>query len=454
MADTVEIPVNKSEIISIDGNMKEMIVADPTIADVVAHGSNKISVIGKRVGKTTISIFGEQNKVLRDIEISITYDLQLIRKTLGTFFPNESVGVEMVGSNIALTGTVNDADTANKIVNVVNQFITNISGGTPAASTSSSSGNDTTPTTNYPNIINMLQIKSGQQVMLRVRVGEIQRNALKKLGFSLGAQTTRGNATVGFEAGGQELFRGAGEQPFSRTLGETGLGMIWGAGSVSVQAALDALETDGLFKVLAEPNLVAISGEKAEFLAGGEFPIPINGSDDNITVEFKQYGVAVQFTPYVLSPERIRLVVQPEVSELTDVGSVNVNGLVIPAISARRAKTTIELAPGEGFMIAGLIKDKLDTNVNETPGVAEVPILSSLFRATSFERSETELVIAVTPYLVDPMVSKDIKLPTDNFKPASVMDSIFYGAIGSLDGDALERSQRPKLEGPVGFMVE
>ena len=218
---------------------------------------------------------------------------------------------------------------------------------------------------------------------------------------------------------------------------------------------LEALERDGLFKVLAEPNLVAVSGESAQFLAGGEFPIPVAQQDNEITIEFKPFGVSVDFTPLVLTESRIRIKVEPEVSEISDEGAITLqSGLTIPAIATRRAKTTVELAPGESFMIAGLILDEMQSTIDQLPGLSEIPVLSSLFRSTAYQREETELVLAITPYLVDPLLSGDIKMPTDQFKPASLMETFFYGALGSLSNDASRVSQTPSLEGPIGFMVD
>ncbi|MBV8938730.1 MAG: type II and III secretion system protein family protein, partial [Alphaproteobacteria bacterium] len=238
-------------------------------------------------------------------------------------------------------------------------------------------------------------------------------------------------------------------------------GGVWrpnGPGGFTLGGALQALERDGLFKLLAEPNLVAISGEQAEFLAGGEIPIPVPQTTgvgaSNITIEYKPYGVAVRFKPFVLTENRIRMDVQPEVSELDPANALQVSGFSVPALTTRRAKTTVELAPGESFMIAGLLKDQSQSTIDQLPGVKELPILGALFRSTNFQRNETELVIAVTPYLADPVKSNDIKLPTDNFMPASQMEMIFYGALGSLTGDAARISQTPSVEGPIGFMVD
>ena len=320
-------------------------------------------------------------------------------------------------------------------------------------------------------ILNLLTVTSGQQVMLRVRVGEIRRTALKRLGVSLSAANVNGSTNYsGATAGNIGAFNGGTDgitgTAAAAAAGQGGLttddtfgiisGSTGGIGNFNFGARLEALENDGLLKVLAEPNLVALSGEKAEFLAGGEFPVPIaqGALNSNITIEYKPFGVAVQFIPYVLAENRIRLTVLPEVSELSDEDSVQVSGVTIPALTTRRAKTTVELAPGESFMIAGLLRDEMSSILRQLPGINEIPILGALFRSSDYQRNESELVIAVTPYLVDPMKSSDVRLPTDGLRPPSTMEMMFYGALSSIAHGERRISQTPMLEGPIGFMLD
>jgi pilus assembly protein CpaC len=309
-------------------------------------------------------------------------DITALKQTLRALMPSEPIGVERVNRSIALTGNVSSADAAQKAVKVAEEYV------------------------GKGEVINFMQIKSGQQVMLRVRVGEIQRTALKQLGV----------------------------------------------GIITPLAVLTSLEKDGVFRVLAEPNLVAISGESAEFLAGGEFPVPVAQKGDTMSVEYKSFGVKIAFTPLVLAPNRIRLNVEPEVSEISTIGAVSVKGMNIPSVTSRRAKTTVELAPGESFMIAGLIKDNLRNQVTQLPGLGDIPILGALFRSSAFQRNETELVIAVSPYLVDPVAGNDIRLPTDNFHTPSSLENVFLGAIGGRSTTASPSAKG--LEGPSGFIAE
>lgn len=449
------IPVGRSVLVNVDADMGEVIVADPNIADVYVHGKNKISIIGKDLGRTTVRAFDENSGLVKEVDVTVGYDLPAIRKALKEFLPYENIGVETVNTNIALTGDVSSSAAIDKALKIVDEFVTPSTGkqGLEKA-------------VDYrPKILNLMQVSTGQQVMLRVRVGEIQRNAVKDLGIDLQAFKDVGNTA--FQIGTGTGILGlpdpaTGIQNFDfgqfnltgKELRGTFGGVYQNGTRTGVSGMLQALERNGLFKVLAEPNLVSLSGEQSQFLAGGEIPIPVANGLDNISIEYKPFGVSVKFTPYVLSENRIRVSVEPEVSEISATGAIQVDGFEIPALTTRRAQTVVELAPGESFMIAGLISDRMSSSIDQIPGVSEIPIFSALFRSSSYQREETELVLAVTPYMVDPLAASDVKLPTDNFRPASVMESFFYGALGSMSGDASKTGQTPQVEGPIGFMVD
>lgn len=465
-AEEIEVQASRSTLIKSPHPMGEVIVADPTIADVHAHGSSYLSVLGKRPGTTTVRIFDKDRKLLQTYDVHVGYDLVAIRQALKNFLPDELIGVEMVNTNIALTGQVSNATAADRAVRIVSEFVQG-----KAGSNSGKTAGGGAAAENL-GILNLLQVTSGQQVMLRVRVGEIQREALKELGVDLSAFNIAGSGSLifGTGAGLPGFFppldgsdnRVPGSfiisDPLTDANGSRGILLgQYTRNNRSVGGMLRALEHDGLFKLLAEPNLVAISGEEAEFLAGGEIPIPVpqgGSGSTTISIEYKPFGVAVRFRPFVLNENRIRMEVQPEVSELDSANGVTISGFTVPALSTRRAKTTVELAPGESFMIAGLIKDQVRSSIEQLPGVKELPVLGALFRSTNFQRNESELVIAVTPYIVDPMKSSDVRLPTDNFAPASQMEMLFYGTLGALSGGTLQLSQTPSAEGPIGFMVE
>lgn len=456
------LPVNRSSLVVMQNPAKEIVIANPDIADVHVNNSKNLTLIGKNVGSTNVRVFDETGKLLQTLDVTVGYDLPAIRKTLKTFIPDETIGVEMVNTSVALTGKVRNNNTIDKALKIVQEYLGNAAGQSRSEAMSLAKAGVGMEFNPYPKILNMMTLISGQQVLLKVRVSEVNRDALKRLGvdpslvlsgrnfFTAGAL---GSAISGLAVGATGNNTLADVDTFRGTQGFT-----WSSNSSHrAGAVISALERDGLIKTLAEPNLVAVSGEQADFLAGGEIPVvtPSTGSggSSTTTVEYKPVGISVKFLPDVLSENRIRMVVQPEVSEVSTANSITMSGFVIPSITTRRAKTTVELAPGESFMIAGLIKDTTRASIDQLPGLKELPVLGALFRSTEFQRNESELVISVTPYLVDPLKGSDVKLPSDDFRPASQMEMFFYGALGAITTD--EHSAKvPQIEGPTGFMVD
>ncbi|MEJ0010804.1 MAG: type II and III secretion system protein family protein [Alphaproteobacteria bacterium] len=448
------VPLNRSELISTNTDMGEVIITDPDVADVYVHGKRRVSVIGKHIGQTTLRIFDGQRNMIRSMDVYVTYDLPAVRRALKEFLPNEHIGVSMVNLRMALTGSVSSAEAASTAVQIAEEFVHDK---LTDQEIETRKKHDPDSKSDASPVINLMRISSGQQVMLRIKIGEIQRTALKNLGLNLQAfnggakgfliATGVGRLGGPVDASGNATFSFGNYTVNGSNFGEIGAHTTLGGGETGLSALVDALEQDGLLKTLAEPNLVALSGEEAQFLAGGEFPIPVPQSLGETTIEYKPFGVALKFTPYVLSPNRIRIKVQPEVSSVSNDHAITIaGGGTAPSFTTRRASTTVELAPGESFMLAGLMEDDMTSQISQLPGAGDIPILGALFRSTQFQRSETELVIAVTPYLVDPMKDSDVKLPTDDFKPASFVEGIFFGALGGNKGGS--------VEGPAGFMTD
>ncbi|NBO17958.1 MAG: type II and III secretion system protein family protein, partial [Proteobacteria bacterium] len=464
----VMVPAGRSTLVDLPSPAGEVLVANPDIADVHIHNATRLAVIGNKHGRTNLRVMAKDGTVLREIDVTVGYDLPSLRKALKQFLPNEKISVEMMNTSVALTGQVSSAAAVDRAMQIAKEFISEpqgagAEGGTPNAMAAlAPSAAPQAAAAGAPakdeHLLNFLQVTSGQQVMLRVRVGEIRRTALKELGIDLNIlQGGEGNNLVSLGTGGgiaslvapgaatavsPGVFLLPGGQVPSNTRGV--LGGRYQPGGVNgntYSGLIRALEQDGLFKTLAEPNLTAISGEQA-------------GTGSNISIEYKPFGVAVKFTPYVLGEKRIRMMVMPEVSEVSQANAININGFKVPSLETRRAKTTVELAPGESFMIAGLLNDTTRASIEQLPGAKELPVLGALFRSTAFQRNETELVIAVTPYIVDPMQSGDVKMPTDEFRPASQMEMFFYGALGATQGTQETVPQNQALEGPTGFMVD
>lgn len=447
------VPVNRSELITTNSDIAEVIVADPEVANVVVHGKRKVSVLGVSVGQTSLRIMDANHKIIRATDVYVTYDLPAVRRAIKEFLPTEKIGVSMVNTRIALTGEVSSAQSAASAMQIAEEFVR---GKLPGDATDARKRivAGVSPATEESPVINLMKITAGQQVMLRIKIGEVNRTALRNLGLNLQAIGANGLGIMA--ATGTSTITGLiGTPPVTRPAnGFASIGGNVEMGDLTLGAQIDALEENGMLKVLAEPSLTSLSGEEAQFLAGGEFPIPVpqqlgGVGTSTLTVEYKPYGVALKFVPYVLSKNRIRIQVQPEVSDISPENSINTGGFNIPSFVTRRASTTVELAPGESFMVAGLLRDDMTSKISQLPGAGEIPVLGALFRSTAYQRRETELVIAVTPYIVDPVRDSDIKLPTDDFRPASFMESVFFGAIGSSRG-----GKDPSLEGPAGFMTD
>ncbi len=445
------VPLNRAELLTTKSDIAEVIISDPDVANVVAHGKRKISVLGIQPGQTTMRIFDANHRVIRSADVYVTYDLPAVRRALKEFLPNERIGVSMVNTRIALTGEVSSAASAASAMEIAEEFVHGKLKGDEVESRKVQDG-----VQSISPVINLMKISSGQQVMLRIRIGEVQRNAVRNLGISLQALgASAPNFMLGTGIGRlAPATSGSTTQAFSYgTINASSDAFmnasIYSNGGDGIGAAIEALERDGLLKTLAEPTLTALSGEEAQFLAGGEFPIAVPQQLGTVTIQYKTYGVALKFIPYVLSKNRLRIQVQPEVSEISNENQLVISGFVAPSIVTRRASTTVELAPGESFMIAGLLRDNVTTTIDQLPGAGDIPVLGALFRSTAYQRKETELVIAVTPYLVDPIKDSDMKLPTDDMRPATFFESVFFGAVASNRGSKLSSP-----EGPTGFMTD
>jgi len=411
-AGTVDIAVNKSQVLTADTAIDRAMIGNEEIADILPVSSNSIYVLGKSVGTTSLTLYDRSNRVIAVMDISVGPDVAGLREQMGQLMPGQPVDMRVSNGAIVLSGTVSDAGAASRAMQLARAYATE------------------------DKIVNLMTLGGSQQVMLEVRFAEVSRNIGKEFGSSI--FFGNGNDVQG------AIGNGAGLNPGGTTLdpitGSFGVirGIFNGVFGLSVDAALDALEEKGLSKTLAEPTLIALSGETASFLAGGEFPIPVvqsgggGGQDGNnaVTVEFKPFGVSLGFTPTVLSDKVINLVVEPEVSSIDQAASINIGGLQIPGLQTRRASTVLELRDGESFAIAGLLQRDFSTTVNQVPLLGSIPIIGSLFRSSSFQKGETELLIIVTPRLVAPIKPSQVRLPTDRIYDPSEADVLLLDGEG------------------------
>lgn len=386
---TLVLPIGKAEIYEIDGRVADVLVADPSIADVVAIQANQLYIVGSELGDTNIITLDEDGNVVSRLNVHVRIDTDSIEEMVHELFPTETdVRVRATTDQVYLTGEVANPMLAQKIARLVAAHVQEIQ--------------ETGGSAPVDEIIeNLLEVRGEQQVMLRMRIMEVSRDIIRELGVET-------NINSGIPDGVNDI---AGEFLSDRVTGLTkdafGAGQILWDGSRAglgiLNIAVQALEQDSLVNILAEPNLTAVSGEQAGFLAGGEFPVPIGRDrDGNIVVEFREFGVSLNFVPTVLSKDRISLRLNAEVSSLDFAQGVTLSGVTVPGLDVRRASTTIEMGSGSSMMLAGLLRSESVKAMSGLPGISKTPILGELTKSRSFQREETELVIMVTPYLVKP----------------------------------------------------
>lgn len=431
--ETVELEVNKGILVRLPQPASAVFVANPAFADISVKSPTLVYVMGKRTGVTSLFAVDANDSVLADVNLVVNHNLTDIRSSITTLLPNTQLEAHSVPGGLLLTGLVNSAREAEEARRIGNRFLAE---------------NEA--------LINQILVVGPNQVNLRVRIAEVSRTVLKKLGFNFDLLGTVGNFAFGLATGG--TFTAAALASGTTIANNGAFGASYSSGSFDANGVIDALEDEGLITLLAEPNLTALSGETASFLAGGEFPVPVAQNDNQITIEFKPFGVSLAFTPTIVSDGRISLKVLPEVSALSSSGAVTLNGINIPALSTRRANTTVELGSGQSFAIAGLLQADGNQTVNEFPGLADIPILGALFRSTEFRRQETELVIIVTPYLVRPVSTAALANPTDGFEIPDDYDRVIKGETRRQEPTSTQRapqtSELEGLNGPGGFELD
>lgn len=376
----LSVSLNEGQLVQLDAPAASVFIANPEIADISVRSTRLVYIFGKKPGKTTLFALDKQDNLIASSEVIVQHNLDRLRQSITALLPTSGIEAISIDGAIVLSGTVAQASEAENARRLATRFI--------------GQGEE---------VINQIAVTAPNQVNLRVRFAEVSREDIKKFGFNWDALFTGDNFLLGLTTlnpivGSSTLLSGN----YTR-------------GDFSVDGLLDMLADDNLVTVLAEPNLTALSGETASFLAGGEFPIPVNQDADSITIEFREFGVGLSFTPTILSSNRINMNVRPEVSQLSDVGAVTFGEVQVPALTTRRAETTVELASGQSFAIAGLLQNSSRESIKKTPGVGDLPILGALFKSERFQRNETELVIIVTPYIVQPISDSDVPLPTDPF---------------------------------------
>lgn len=386
---TVKVAKGKPRTVRTSVPFYEIVIGDPEVANVNPLTDRSFYVLGNELGTTGIALFDENKQLVGTLDIEVTLDTDRLANTIKEAVPGNNIKVGSANGRLVLSGEANDSQAAEKAKDIAKRF----------------SGEE--------EIINSVNITSSQQVQLNVRFVEINRQVGQELGTQLSAQYAFGGSSVGFNSNPQSSSNAPAGAIISRLT----------TGGLTVDMALRALEDRGVARRLAEPNLIARSGETASFLAGGEFPIPVASRENTITVEYKQYGVSLEFTPTVLADGLISLDIAPEVSSVDTSASYQVGNLAIPGFVVRRARTLVDLKSGQSFMIAGLLQSQNDTGTQRLPGLGKLPILGNLFSSKAYQRRETDLVIIITPYLVKPIdPSKKVRTPMDDTKAPKPLD--------------------------------
>ncbi len=503
------LPKGKSAIIDLPVDARDVVVAEPKIADAVMRTARRGFLLGMNIGETNVYFLDAKGRQILTLEVRVARDVSELGALLERLVPDAHVNIEAIGENLIVSGEVADASVADKVMKIANQY----SGKTDG-------------------VVNMMTIKTGQQVMLQVRIVEMQRSVIKQLGINLATQnllnkllpsdwglslaTANGFSANGSFLGGTtidaswaqnfirpqtltynsgqanlldpSLYSGAGGYSYTppvttcsadpsggapicnTTPGSTTYGPGESVSNQMTSSTIQALERVGLARTLAEPNLTAISGEAAKFLAGGEFPVPVNQDDNRISVEFKPFGVGLGFTPVVMSPNRIVLKISTEVSEISTAASFRqpdtvikdstgaitnvIRGLTIPGISTRRAETTLELPSGGSMMMAGLIQQTTRQAVEGLPGLKDLPVLGNLFKSRDFVNNETELVVLVTPYLVKSTSLDKLQTPGDGYLPASDASSLLMGKLNRVVNPNSGEAPKGSYKAPIGHVMK
>ncbi|TCQ71856.1 pilus assembly protein CpaC [Ochrobactrum sp. BH3] len=459
----VNIGLDKSIVLELPSAASDILVANPSIADAIMKTSSRVYVFGKRVGQTNIFAFDKDGNTIASINLQIERDVSMLSTNIRKYLPGSNIAVEIVNDNVVLTGTVQTPQDSTRAEQLAELFVAGGEATTGQYTQQGSSSRRFFPEIDNPDstrrtskIINLLKISGDDQVTLKVTVAEINRSVMKQLGINLLSSASSG--TVGFQVLSENLA-GAIGKPISNS------GAI--IGTETLKAYFNAMENAGVMKTLAEPTLTAVSGEKATFKVGGEYNI-IGGHSfeenektgkERLTYDVQkvEYGIGLEFVPVVLSPGRISLKVRTSVSEPTFDGSVSLQqatqlGTNILSMRKRLADSTVELPSGGSMMIAGLIRDDVRQTVSGLPGLSKIPVLGALFRSTGFVRSETELVVIITPYLVRPVQEKDLARPDDNFTPASDPERYLLGRINRTYGHIKGNAAAGKYHGFSGHI--
>jgi len=437
-----ELGVGKSKVVDLTTSIKRASLANPEVADTVVLSPKQIYLTGKAVGVTTLTLWKENGELFSAFDVTVSPDLSQLREQLHKVLPDEQgILVTAAHDHVTLSGTISNLARQSRALEIAEPYAPK-------------------------KVVNLLQVGGAQQVMLEVRVAEMDRNLIRRIGINMAGADKAGNFGVTTL---NSITTLADTSTASGPLGQLVTGAVnalvrFQTGDITWTGFIDALKQEDVIKVLAKPTLVAVSGQEAQFLSGGEFPFPIPQAFGVITIQYKKFGVGLSFTPTVLTNNRISMAVSPEVSELDFTNALQIQGFNVPTIATRRATTVVELADGQSFAIAGLLRDNVRETVAKFPVLGDIPVLGALFRSSRYTKNQTELVIIVTPHYVKPMDVAQLALPTDTFVEPNDWEFYLMGWTDGLgyapqakqgrDGRVAEAAVSGRLDGNFGHMVQ
>ncbi|MBN2906090.1 MAG: type II and III secretion system protein family protein [Rhodobacteraceae bacterium] len=435
------VPMNRAVVVESDEVFAELSISNPQIADISTLSDRTIYVLGKSPGRTTLTLLGPDGRLITNVEVRVTPDMSELKERLREVLPSEPIEVRAANDGLVLSGTVSSAQAVDRALDLASRYAPE-------------------------RVSNLMMVGGSQQVMLKVRFAEMNRSVSKSLGASLAVNGIRSGGDVGFQGGSNSLATGDNltalfdGDPATRIgigAGSTGIFSIGiGAGDTQFAVLLEALESRGFVRTLAEPNLTALSGQNAKFLAGGEYPVPVVGQDGQVTVEFKPFGISLEFTPRVVG-ENINLRLTAEVSGVDPSVTYSNGGITVSGFSNRSTSTTVELHDGESFAVAGLLQDDFASLKGQVPWLGDIPILGALFRSSEYQRDQSELVIIVTAHLVSPTRGEALTLPTDRVRPPSERELFLFGDLSAPNTPkqgAAGEVARQDFGGSYGYVME
>lgn len=431
------VPMNRAVVVESDQPFAELSIANPGIADISTLSDRSIYVLGKAPGRTTLTLLAPDGKLITNVDVQVSLDVAEFKERLQQILPGENIEVRTANDGIVLSGVVSSTAKLDRALDLARRYAPD-------------------------RVSNLMVVGGTQQVMLKVRFAEVQRSVTKQLngGLTVRGLTSDIGTSIGLGSGALVSGTNIGA-PGSTNLvldataiGQGAVGFT--VGSFQFGVLLEALETKGLVRTLSEPNLTALSGQEAKFLAGGEYPIPVRGDNDAVTVEYKPFGVELAFTPRVVDGDIINLAMNAAVSSIDTTTTVESSGITLNAFKRREAETTVEMRDGESFAIAGLLQDDFNDSNGQVPWLGDVPVLGALFRSADFQRAQSELVIIVTPHLVSPTRGEALALPTDRVRPPTEAELFLFGKTAGSGNSrgAVGEVAKQDYSGSYGYVME